>query len=305
MRVVTGLEGDLLGSAGVTIGTFDGVHLAHTRAIRHLRQVSSANGWKAIVITFDKHPRCVLDPVRCPALITTLDEKLAILEGLGVDVAWVMPFTPGLAGLSAGDFMRRVGSRVDIRHLLSGPDFALGHERGGDNAWLREYGGRNGFETEVMPLLEVGGVELHSSDIRRLLEAGDVSGAAALLGRPFRLQGEVEAGARIGRRLGFPTANVALPPGKLIPGDGIYASLVKLPGGEWPGALSIGRRPTFDGERLVVEVHILDFNDDIYGIKIAVDIIERLRGQERYERPEELASQIALDVEETRRLLAR
>jgi riboflavin kinase/FMN adenylyltransferase len=305
VRVETGLVGDRLGSAGITIGTFDGVHLAHTTAIRHLCQVSSANGWNTIVITFDNHPRCVLDPDHCPPLITTLDEKLTILDGLGVDVTWVMPFTPELAGLSPEDFMRRVGSRVDIRHFVSGPDFALGHERGGDNAWLREYGERNGFDTEVMPSLEVDGVELHSSDIRRLLEAGEVSRAATLLGRPFRLQGPVESGARVGRRLGFPTANVALPPGKLIPGEGIYAGVVKLPTGEWPGALSIGRRPTFDGERLVVEVHILDFSGDIYGVEIGVDIIERLRGQEKYEGVDALVSQIALDVEETRRLLAR
>ena len=304
MRVETGLDGDRLGSAGITIGTFDGVHLAHAEAIRHLLEVSSANGWSTMVITFDNHPRRVLDPDHCPHLITTLDEKLEILDGLGVHTTWVMPFTRELAALGPDDFMRQVGSRIDIRHLVSGPDFALGHERSGDNAWLADYGRRNGFATEVMPSLKVDGKELHSSDIRQLLEAGEVSRAARLLGRPFGLRGAVETGAKIGRRLGFPTANLAVPPGKLIPADGIYATRVKLPAGEWPGALSIGRRPTFDGERRVVEVHVLDFSGDLYGVEIAVQVIERLRGQERYEGIEDLVSQIALDVEETRRLVA-
>jgi len=304
VRVETAVGGERLGSACVTIGTFDGVHQAHTTAVQHLRQVAVMNGWSTMVITFDQHPRCVLDPDHCPRLITTLDEKLAILERLGVDVTWVIPFTHELAQLEPEEFMRMVAARVDIRHLVSGPDFALGHDRTGDNAWLREYGERHGFDTEVMPSLLVDGVELHSSDIRRQLEAGDVVKAAALLGRPFRLAGPVEHGSRLGRQLGFPTANLSLPAGKLIPADGIYACTVALPTGEWGGALSIGRRPTFDGDRLVVEVHLLDFSGDIYGVELAVDLVARIRGQVKYETGEALATQIRIDVEETRRILA-
>ena len=303
MRIETALDGERLGSAGVTIGTFDGVHLAHSTAIRHLRQVCSQNGWQTAVITFDQHPRCVLDPEHCPALITTLDEKLEILEGLGVDIAWVLPFTPDLAALSAEQFMSRLSARVDIRHLVSGPDFALGHERTGDNQWLRTFGDRHGFETEVMPALLVDGTELHSSDIRRLLQEGEVARAADLLGRPYRLFGPVEHGARIGHQLGFPTANITLPPAKLVPGDGVYATRVTVGTHRGRGALSVGRRPTFNGERVVVEVHILDFNGDLYGVEITVDLVARLRGQARYEGMDALAEQIRADVEETRRIL--
>ena len=305
MKVETGLEGQPIGLSGATIGTFDGVHRAHARAIARLREVAGENGWTSVVITFDTHPRCVLDPEHCPALLTPLDEKLDVLAALEVDVTWVIPFTRHLAALEAASFMELLGSRVDIRHLVSGPDFALGHERRGDNSWLRTYGEEHGFALEVMPSLKMDGSELHSSAIRGLLAAGDVRAAERLLGRPFRLCGTVVRGVQVGRQLGYPTANIELPATKLIPADGVYAVAVKRPGGIRSGALSIGSRPTFAGDHKVVEVHILDFDEDIYGAEISVDVIERLRGQITYEGPEQLARQMDLDVEETRRILSR
>ncbi len=301
MIVHHGLPAPSIGPVVAAIGSFDGVHAGHQYLINRLHAGAAELAAETLVVTFEPHPRCVLEPARCPQSLTTLEEKLNLLDSLGVDHGVALPFTPQLARVTAADFMARMGYAMTLRRLVCGPDFAFGYQRAGTPDWLRE----NGYEVEVLSPLELDGAELHSSDIRRLLEAGDVPRANRLLGRPFMLAGTVEHGAEIGRGLGFPTANLAVQLNKLVPAQGIYAVRVKSRFGEHGGALSIGHRPTFGGGRLSIEVFLLDFEGDLYGSQLQVSFVQRLRDELRYESAEELAAAIARDVEETRRVLGR
>jgi riboflavin kinase/FMN adenylyltransferase len=294
-----GLRQSSLGAAVVTIGSFDGVHAGHQYLINRLHAGGAELGAETAVVTFEPHPRCVLEPARCPASLTTLDEKLALFESLNVDHGIALAFTPEFARLTAAEFMERLANAMSVRRIVCGPDFGFGFRRGGNPEWLRE----QGYDVEVVSPLELDGTELHSSEIRRLLEAGEIPRANRLLGRPFMLSGTVEHGAQIGRGLGYPTANLAVQLNKLVPGTGIYAVRVKSPFGEHGGALNIGHRPTFGGGRLTIEVYLLDFEGDLYGKQLQVSFVQRLRDEEKYESSAELAAAIARDVEETRRIL--
>ncbi len=299
MNIHQGLKQSAIGPAVVAIGSFDGVHAGHQYLINRLHAGAAELAAETVVITFEPHPRCVLEPARCPPALTTLEEKLSLLAGLGVDHGVALSFTPQLGRLSPAEFMERVSTAMAVRRIVCGPDFAFGFQRAGNPDWLRE----NGYEVEVVSPLELDGTELHSSEIRRLLEAGDIPRSNRLLGRPFVLSGTVEHGAEIGRGLGFPTANLAVQLNKLVPAQGIYAVRVRSPFGEHGGALNIGNRPTFGGGRLTIEVYLLDFDGDLYGSQLQVSFVQRLRDEAKYESAEELAAAIARDVEETRRIL--
>jgi riboflavin kinase/FMN adenylyltransferase len=298
-----------LGPAVLTIGFFDGVHLGHRRLISRAAELARQQGARAVAVTFWPHPAAVVRPEAPPTLLSTLDEKLALLEGLGLlNAAIVVPFTGEIAHLRPEAFLDRLASWCEPRALVEGVDFALGHNRAGTVAYLRELGMRRGFAVEALEVHE-DGARVSSSRIRALLREGDVAGATRLLGRSYTLCGEVVLGDQRGRLLGFPTANLRLDARKLMPENGIYAMRARLPGettARHPAVASIGVRPTFgDGLRRLVEVHLLDATMDLYGLELEVEVVARLREERRYDDVEALKWQMRLDADQARELLAR
>ncbi|HZU18395.1 MAG TPA: bifunctional riboflavin kinase/FAD synthetase [Candidatus Dormibacteraeota bacterium] len=303
MRVHFGLPEDRLARVVLAIGSFDGVHLGHQAVLRKVVEVARAQGATAAWITFDPHPRCVLDPANCPAQITTLEERVSLVRRLGLEHGIVLPFDRALAALSAEDFMAGLLRALDLRCLVAGHDFALGRGREGDVDWLCRHGSRHGYRVEVVPPLRIDGEEVHSSEVRRLLTLGEVEGANRLLGRDYGLAGLVEPGDRIGRTIGWPTVNLAVPPGKLVPARGIYAGWASTPFGERGAAISVGYRPQFARTDLRVEAYLLDFSGDLYRERIELRFVARLRDEARFPSVEAMGAQIARDVEATRRIL--
>lgn len=305
MEVHFGLPATRLGPTALTIGSFDGIHLGHQAVLARLREEAHERGLLESWITFDPHPRCVLDPANCPPQVTTLEERLEAVAALAVDHAVVVNFTRELAALEAEQFMALVLGSLDLKVLVAGPDFALGKGRRGDLEWLRAHGREHGYEVVVAEPFLHEGQEVHSSDVRRLLILGEVGEANRLLGHGFSLSGIVQPGDQVGRKLGYPTVNLAIEPGKLIPGQGIYAGWALTPAGSFEAAVSIGYRPTFGDTHLKVEAYLLDFQGDLYGKRLEIRFVSRLRdGQIRFDTPEELALQIARDVDDTRAALA-
>ncbi len=294
-----------LGPVHATIGTFDGIHRGHQALLRPLIAGARQAGAASVLVTFDPHPRCVVDPNHCPASLTTLEEKRVILEPMGLDRLIVIPFTAAVAALSPAAFMKRLTRGMELRHLITGEDFRFGQARRGDPAFLRRLGEREGFTVEVAGSLRRGNEVISSSRIRRLLLLGQMRAAAQLLGRDYLFRSTVEHGDRRGRELGYPTANLRLPPNKLVPANGVYAARVEIDGQPWLGALSAGYRPTFGGHNLTVEVFIIDFDGDLYDRPLSVSFVQRLRGEKRFASVPGLVAQMARDVENAKRILGR
>ena len=308
MEVVAPGDARAPSGAAVTIGAYDGVHLGHRRLLALLRERASALGVPAAVVTFDRHPATVIRPGSAPLLLTDLDQKLALLAERGVDATVVVDFDRARADESAEDFVTEVLVRsLSARLVVVGEDFHFGHGRKGDVALLTELGRIHGFEVEGVRLTHDGGEPVSSTRIRRLVAEGRVDEAAALLGRPHQVRGTVVRGEGRGRPvLGFPTANVAVPPGIAVPGVGIYAGRYHRPDGSVrSSAVSVGRRPTFyeEPQPPLVEAYLLDFEGDLYGEPAAVDFVEKLRDEVRYDRVQDLVAQMHRDVARTRDLL--
>jgi riboflavin kinase/FMN adenylyltransferase len=294
------------GSA-VTIGAYDGVHLGHRHVLGLLQEMAGARDLESVVVTFDRHPATVVRPESAPQLLTDTAQKLELLAEAGVDCAVVLPFDEARANESAEDFVLEVlVGALRARAVVVGADFHFGHGRKGNVALLTDMGERAGFETLGVSLDDAGGEPVSSTRIRRLVAAGEVREAARLLGRPHQVRGTVVRGdGRGGRTLGLPTANVDVPPGIALPAEGIYAGRYHRPDGTvHHAALSYGRRPTFyrDGQPLL-EAHLVDFADDLYGEEGRVDFVERLRGEEHFDSVEALVSQMHADVEQADALL--
>jgi riboflavin kinase / FMN adenylyltransferase len=271
--------------------------------IRQLTQIADGRSLTRTLITFEPHPRCVLDPDHCPKNITTLDEKLRLLELLGVEHAIVLLFNRDLAGLAAADFMAGLLGAIDLRLLVTGHDFALGRGREGDLGWLREFCGEREIEVRALEPLLVDGQELHSSEIRRLVTLGDVAEANRLLGRDYSMHGIVEHGHEVGRGLGFPTLNISVAPNKLVPAPGVYAGRARVGDELFKAAIGVGYRPTFGGTDLTVEAYLLDFDRNLYQQRVEVTFAARLRDEVKFATPDALAEQMRRDVDETRRVL--
>ena len=282
MRVATSPQELGAGERAVTLGTFDGVHIGHRRAI----ESALAVGPQATVVTFDPHPRTALG--NRVELISTLERRLELIEALGITETLVLPFTPDLALVTPEEFARSVLEPMGARVVIAGANFRFGRGRSGDLELLAELG----FDTRPVPLVE--GVS--SSRIRQLIAAGKVDCAAKLLGRPVEVEGTVVAGDARGGTLGFPTANLAVPSELLVPAFGIYA-------GEALGqraATSIGVNPHYGGEERRVEAFLLDYEGDLYGRRLVVELWKRLRDERAFVSEEELIEQIERDVEATR-----
>ena len=294
----------LIGRAHATVGTYDGIHRGHQSILKPLITGATESGVASVMVTFEPHPRCVLDPDHCPSNLTTLDEKTWICEQLGLTHLVVVPFTPQVAAISPAAFMDRLLRGMQLEKLLVGYDFAFGRGRRGDHIFLRRLGTRRGFSLEVRPAMERGGQPISSSRIRRLILLGQVRAAAQLLGRDYILRSTVEHGAQRGRLLGFPTANLKITPNKLLPANGVYAIRALIDSIRHAGALNVGFRPTFGGNTLTVEAFLFDFDGDLYDRLLTVSFAQRLRGEKRFASLPALQQQIARDVENAKRILA-
>ena len=289
-------------SAGqaVTIGFFDGVHRGHQYLMQQLKDMAHERGLQSTVVTFDRHPRQVLQSEWQPQLLTSLDEKEELMAQTGIDTLVVLPFSREMAQLSACQFMERVLVRqLGARLLLTGYDNRFGHDRTEGFSDYERYGRELGIEVCAALCWQSDVVAPSSSLIRRLLTGGDVRQAALLLGRPYALSGIVVHGEQVGRRLGFPTANLQLAePSQLVPQPGVYAVRVTVGNDsrQYMGMTNIGHRPTFSGQQLTIETNIFDFIGDIYQQSLRISFVERLRSEQSFASPEALAQQMEVDA---------
>jgi riboflavin kinase/FMN adenylyltransferase len=293
----------------VTIGVYDGVHIGHRKVLELLRELADARQLDAVCITFDRHPAEVVRPESAPKLLTTLDQKLELLDATGLlDRVYVLHFDETRSQEPAEEFVQEAFvDGAGAKLVVVGADFHFGRSRGGNVALLERMGAEEGFAVVGLGLEAApGGVVYSSTKIRELLTEGDVAGAAALLGRPHEVLGRVQVGDRRGRELGFPTANIAVPSRICLPADGIYAgTFIGSDLEERTAAISLGRRPTFyeHADMSLLEAFVLDFDGDLYDQEVKVRFVERLRGEERFDSVEALVEQMQRDVEDTRRLL--
>ncbi|MFF1572061.1 bifunctional riboflavin kinase/FAD synthetase [Leifsonia sp. NPDC058292] len=298
---------DGFGPSAVTIGKFDGVHTGHRAVIGRLCEVASELGLVSTVITFDRNPLEVLAPDKCPLALVSVEQKLDLLAGTGVDATLLVTFDRALAGLEPEEFVHRIlVDRLHARAVLVGSDFRFGHRGAGDVAMLRELGEKYGFTVYLIDdVRPEHGRRVSSTWIRELLADGDVAHAGELLGHIPTLRGVVVHGAKRGRELGFPTANLSPESEGLIPADGVYAGWLTDAGERYPAAISVGNNPTFEGvPQKQVEAYVLDKDLDLYDHHVEIAFVERIRGMVAYSGVEPLIAQIAADVAEARRILA-
>lgn len=290
-----------------TVGTFDGVHRGHWAVLEEIRRRAEATGRRSVLVTFHPHPLRIVRPDEAPPMLTTPDEKKEILAESGLDFAVFLHFTRTLSRYSPERFVEEIlVGRLGVEELVIGYDHGFGRGRSGDVDTLREIGGRLGFAVDVVPPVETGDEAVSSTRIRRAASRGDMRAAHRGLGRPYSLRGLVVRGDGRGRGLGFPTANLGgIGPEKLIPPAGIYAVRGVTRHGTYGGALHLGPRPTFQGATPTIELHLLDFDADLYGEEVRVDFVERLREVLPFDSVEALVEQMRRDVERAREVLAR
>ena len=288
-------------------GVFDGVHLGHQRLLRTLTDSATKRGLTPIVITLANHPLSVLKPEMQLVLITSLKERCDLLTSHGAQRVVPITFTQEVSRYSAEEFTQILCDCIGLKHLVVGPDFAMGHDREGTIPVLTSIGERLGFTVEVAPHLVLNGMSVRSSAVRKALADGNLATVERFLGRRFSLDGPVVEGeGRGGGLLGFPTVNIGLGPLQALPADGIYATWIEVNGERHPAATSIGIKPTFhDQAPRVVESFILDFDANLYGEHVRVEFVELLRGQEKFDSVDALIEQMKRDVDQTRSILAR
>jgi riboflavin kinase / FMN adenylyltransferase len=307
MRVIRhlGHHPKRLGRVVLTLGNFDGVHLGHQAILGTALDVAHREAARAVVLTFEPHPMAVLVPDRAPPIIQPLHDRLLTLRRLGIDVTVVQRFTRRFAALEPEAFIHDfLLANLDLVHVVVGYNVNFGRHRAGSAETLQRDGARHGFGVDVVGPVLAGEEQVSSSALRDRLAQGAVAEARRLLGRPYALRGRVVAGDRRGRTMGFPTANLHVRSGVLLPADGVYAVVAEVGGRRWPAVLNIGVRPTFGGRRRTVEVHLLDFDQDLYGHWLVVHAIERLRGETSFAGVDALRAAIEADVERARRVLA-
>jgi riboflavin kinase/FMN adenylyltransferase len=291
------------GDRALTVGNFDGVHLGHQALLERLRTEAAARSLVPTVLTFDPHPLRVLAPERTPEPLTTLDRRIDLLAAHGVAGVAAIRFDRDVAALSPEAFVHEVAvERLQVRLVVASAGFRFGAGGRGDVATLRRVGAETGLETVDVPPLLVDGRPVSSTRVREALKAGEVDLAARLLGRPHWIDGAVERGVGRGRKIGFPTANLG-PIAVLAPAEGIYAAWARWDDEVRPAAVHVGRRLTFEGD-FTIEAHLLDTDADLYGKRLALGFVRRVRGDRKFPGPEELAAQIGRDVAAVRGMLA-
>ncbi|GAB4390759.1 MAG: bifunctional riboflavin kinase/FAD synthetase [Thermodesulfovibrionales bacterium] len=306
MEILNGIEAvrERHRGAVVTIGNFDGVHMGHQKIIAAVTQAAGAAGARSLAITFDPHPVKVLAPERGLSILTPADEKAALMAHYGLDAVLFINFSREFARIPADDFIRDVlVGRLGARQVIVGHGYAFGRGKKGTTELLRRRGRRLGFGVKVVRNARIHGDVVSSSRIRGLLSRGKVSEAAALLGRPYMIKGEVIRGAgRGGRLLGTPTANISTPY-ELVPREGVYAIKARFDGKAWDGVASIGTNPTFGNSRVSYEAHLFGFSGDLVGKTLKVYFVERIRDERRFSDAEGLKAQILEDIARAREAL--
>jgi riboflavin kinase/FMN adenylyltransferase len=295
----------------LTVGNFDGIHVGHRAILDTVVARARALEGEAVVYTFDPHPRRVLHPERAPKLLTTLEQRLELLEAAGVDAVIVEPFTREFARTPAESFIREViHARIRPLEVYVGYDFHFGRDREGSMRLLVELGPRLGFSVTIISEIVVDEGDVNSTRIRQVLAEGHVLEATAMLGRPYTVRGRVASGDRRGRSIGFPTANLD-PENEVLPGHGVYAGQLRLlddgdpaRGASFAAVTNVGTRPTFrEGGEVLAEAHLLDFSGDLYGRRVELSFLSCLRSERRFPGVDELRAQIRADVEEARKRL--
>jgi riboflavin kinase/FMN adenylyltransferase len=306
MEVVRGIDSGApaLEKSAVTIGFFDGVHGGHQAVIGRTVEVANRDRSTPVAVTFDRHPREILTPGNVPPLLTTLERKSALIESLGVKTLVVLEFTEELSRWTPEEFVAKVlVERLKIAHAVVGSNFTFGHKAMGNLAVLTELGAAYGFAVEGLPHFTIDDRPVSSSSIRVALLEGDLAWPTTALGRRFVVDGHVVRGAGRGAGLGFPTANLEVEPGMLLPGEGVYAGKAIVGGRAHVAAINVGTNPTFGREPLHAEAFLLDFDGNLLEQAIGLEFWERLRDEVRFGSGEELARQIKDDVERTRSLV--
>lgn len=301
-----GLPPELHGTV-CTVGTFDGVHRGHRLVLERLAARAKARGLPAVLVTFEPHPLEVVNPAAAPPLLTLGDEKVEVLAESPLDYVVVLPFTRTLAAYEAEHFVDLVlRDRLGVRELLIGHDHGFGRARSGDADVLQALGRVRDFAVDVVEAVAGSdGRPISSTTIRRAVAGGDLERAAMGLGRPYSIGGTVRHGDARGRTMGFPTLNLGTPsPRKLLPPEGVYAVRVQTPQGAVGGMMNLGPRPTFDDPVAALEVHCFDLNAELYGARVRVDVLQRLRETRRFDGPEALKAQLKADETAARALLA-
>lgn len=289
----------------VALGTFDGVHLGHQEILRRCAAYAKGAGARAVAFTFDRHPLQVIRPQFAPPQLTDVEDKLALIEATGIEVAVVAHFDEAFARATPEEFVREVlldGLRA--AKAVVGFNYTFGWRARGTAAILVELGKKHGFDVEVAEPVVVGGVPVGSTEIRARLARGDVAGACAMLGRPFSIKGTVVPGEGRGRTIGYPTANIKVSRDMAVPARGVYAAIAQVRRLQLHAVANVGVRPTFEGRVPGIEVFVMDFTGDIYGETVRVSFIERLRDEMRFGSAAALASQIADDVRKAQKVLA-
>ncbi len=282
--------------AAVTIGNFDGVHLGHQKILRDTRELAARTEALAVVLTFYPHPARILRPAQAPLLLMTLEQRLAAIERMGLDAALVLPFDEKLAKVSAEDFVRHfLIETLKACAVVTGNNFRFGREQQGDAKLLA----RMGLDVHPAPPVEVDGIAVSSSAIRLAVAEGRMEDAARMLGRPFSLAGEIVAGTGQGRKLVVPTLNLRTQQ-ELLPKLGVYATETIVGGEAYRSATNVGTRPTFDGQRLAIESHLLDFSGNLTSGEMEVRFLKRLRDEQKFSSPAELRVQVLRDIEQAK-----
>lgn len=282
----------------VTIGTFDGIHIGHQTIIRQVVAEAKRNNGKSLLVTFWPHPRFVISQGRSDLrLISTFSEKAEIIGGLGIDYIIKLPFTKEFSELSAEEFLKKILiDRLGVKKLFIGYDHGFGNNREGNLEFLRSKEAQFGFEVNEIPRQDIDDIGVSSTKIRNALKEGKAQLAKSLLGRYYELTGTVIEGQKLGRKIGFPTANVKVEDDyKLLPGDGVYAVKVSLEGDMYHGMMNIGFKPTMAAKERSIEVHLFDFNNEIYGRKLTIEFVTFIRNEMKFNSLDELTEQLEKD----------
>lgn len=288
----------------LTIGFFDGVHLGHRYLVSELSEIAKKRNFASAVLTFRTHPRQVLHSDYIPSLLTTADEKIALLKETGVDYVVMTEFTREFSMLTAQNFMRLLHDNLNVRCLMIGYDHRFGHNRSEKFEDYVRFGKEIGIEVVQSSPLVIDGINVSSSTVRKTISEGDVAKAAKLLGREYSLAGTVVKGFQVGRTIGFPTANIAYDDSRILPKDGVYAARVAVESHLYDAMLYIGSRPTVNTGKTSVEAYLFDFSDDIYGKNVNVRFVDRIRDSIKFDSIEELKKQLRKDEIKAKQLIA-
>jgi len=303
MKVIFDPEEPIQNSTSATIGNFDGVHIGHKKILSAVKQEAKQQWLSSCVITFHPHPQKVLQNIDIPLLVP-IRERLKLLEDQGIDVVACYTFTKEIAKISAQDFVTDIlVGKLNLKHLIVGPDFSFGRKREGNFSLLNKMGAEYGFDTEVVETALYEGEIVSSTSIRNLVREGNLLKARNFLGYNFYIEGQVKEGERRGRQIGFPTANLDTD-WDILPKVGVYATLANVDGTKHQSITNIGYRPTFGHNGLLIETHIFDFDEDIYKKRIKVEFVDRVRDEQKFNGPEALVEQIKRDVERVKEILS-